>query len=140
MTLEQIEEYTYSTITTPVSSISSIYDASKYHAHLVGRYSRRQNSNILRGENFEAIWMDFRNITTATAVTIRVCTDMYGDQSILGDTVVTIDKGITDSTRGSAQIKVSIPFFNVSDNTTVYLFCKTNTSTVTLAASQFIWR
>jgi hypothetical protein len=139
-TLEQIEEYTYSTQDTTVASIGTSYNVAKYHTHLVGRYSKRQGSNILRGENFEAIWMDFASISSATAVTIRVCTDADGDQVILGDTAVTIDPGITTTSKGSAQIKVDIPFFNVTAGTTVFLFIKTNAGTLSLTKSQFVWR
>jgi hypothetical protein len=58
------------------------------------------------------------------AITMRVCSDLAGDVTILGDTTATISTGVTTAAKGGVTFKFDIPYSALDSN--FYVFWKCN--------------
>lgn len=59
-----------------------------------------------------------------TGITVRLCRDASGDETIVGDTTASISLGVTTPTEGSITVKIDSAYSNTDTN--LYLFFKTN--------------
>ncbi len=59
-----------------------------------------------------------------TGLTVRLCRDAAGNETIVGDTTASISLGVTTATEGSVTIKIDSSYSNTDAN--LYLFFKTN--------------
>ena len=109
---------------TPIAGITSSFDTDKKIQLDLTYYINNQFSGKLQG-----LWVFLSSISTASTITMRLCTDAQGDEIIVTDTVSTISTGITTGTKGSAIWSISLDVF-LSTNK-LYLFIKTDASTVT---------
>jgi hypothetical protein len=66
----------------------------------------------------------------ATTLTLRLTSDLAGDNTIFGDTTATISTGVTTATDGAVTIKIGAIYGSSSDN--LYLFWKTDAGTATV--------
>jgi hypothetical protein len=86
-----------------------------------------------------ALYMSVDTIALgATSITMRVCSDVAGDITILGDTTATISTGVTNSVKGSVTFKFDIPYSAPNSNFRVFWKCNAGTCQVrTLQVSWF---
>jgi len=79
---------------------------------------------------------------TPSTVTIRLCLDANGDQTIVPDTTATLVAGITTAATKCAAFAVDQTIFqqNAGDNRNLYLFAKVDSGTAVFAESVITWR
>jgi hypothetical protein len=79
----------------------------------------------------------------ATKLTVRVTSDVEGNESILPDTEATIATGIGTATTGSVAFSAGVGMTNLNPtqtDTVVYVWAKTNAGTCNLKESTIVWR
>ena len=113
--------------TTGQSSIASSFDVSKAMMIDMDMFPPHQPFEGY----LSMIVVQVSSISAATKLTLRVCKDAAGNQSIITDTVSDIYTGITDATKGTAVFALNAysKTANVND---LYCFVKTNTGTLTV--------
>ena len=141
MAVYQIGRNLYaSEIISAVASVGTAYDAAKIHTHTnVGRRLDAASGRLVPFGNLEALFLEVSNIASATKLTCRICSDAGGDISVIGDVEVTIDLGVTTSTKGTSQIKIDVPFLISQNSANLYRFVKCDAGSVTLEKSQISW-
>ena len=108
----------------PVTGITNSFDADKKIQLDLSYYINNQFSGKLQG-----LWVFLSSISTASTITMRLCTDAQGDEIVVTDTVSTISTGITTGTKGSAIWSISLDVFLFTNK--LYLFIKTDAGSVT---------
>lgn len=122
-----------------VTSVNANYATSKRHDHPLGRYEKGFNYNVAYG-TFLALFIEVDNISGAGSLYVKCCIDTAGDIATVGQTQVTIDKGISDNTIGTCQIKMDVPFYCGQDTDNISVFFKTDAGTLNIVKSQITWR
>ena len=81
--------------------------------------------------HLEGLFIQVSSIASSAAqITTKVTTDAAGDEAILTSTQDTIDVGVTTATDGSVSYKIDMDY--LFDASTIYVFCKTNTGSVSV--------
>jgi hypothetical protein len=76
-------------------------------------------------------------------LTVRLCSDAAGNESILPDTEATIATGVGTATTGSVAFSVGVGVSNINPTQTdslVYVFVRTDAGTCNLKESTLVWR
>ena len=110
-----------------LASVGTTYDAAKKIA--VGLSYSAQSYFLA---NIKTIQLYLSSISdgAATKITFKLCTDATGDNIIIPNTEIDLDRGITTTTKGNATISIDVDFF--AETETVYLFPKIDAGTVTI--------
>lgn len=127
-----------SVTTADVISVNQTYITSKRHDHPIPRYEKGFNYNVAYGV-FLALFVEVETISGAGSLFVKCCIDTAGDIATVGQTQVTIDKGITDDTKGTCQIKMDVPFYCGEDTDNISVFFKTDAGTLDVIKSQITW-
>ncbi len=82
---------------------------------------------------------------SATKITVRLCADAAGDETLVPDTEAELVAGITDANTQCAAFSVSLPLFQVLSgpgNGNLYLFAKVDNASTAPAFTQSVitWR
>lgn len=88
--------------------------------------------------NVQGIYVTVSDIVNATSITMRVCTDLNGDKSIIPDTQATIATGLTTSDSGMAVYKVDLDVYTSAE--VYYVFYKVNHGTLTVDSVTMTYR
>ena len=123
-----------------ITGIGTAYNASKKIDIQSEEYAANGVSPVFNGE-LKALLFALHNIDpTTTHVTCRLTVDSGGDYAVVGDVEVPIDKGISDSTKGTCQLLIGIPFKDkLLNSDSVYFFPKVNAGSADLVAIQLGW-
>jgi len=124
-----------------IASVGTSYDVTKFHLFDLKVPSSIDKSNPFRGFLRSMIIRAKSIAGGASKVTFRLCCDADGDYTILGDTEVAFDLGLTTATTGCAQILFDdYPFWEALTNSdNVYAFYKVDAGTVTIDLAQINW-
>jgi len=95
----------------------------------------RSQINILA--SMLEIQMD--NVSGATKITCCLSRDPLGDDFVLTQTETTIQVGLTNSTKGSALIRLDVVLRDVNDKI-LYLHVKTNAGTIDIVSAGLTFR
>ncbi len=137
--ISQIGRDIKSSVTTQdVTSINANYATSKRHDHPIPRYEKGFDYKVAYGI-FLALFVEVENISGAGSLYIKCCIDTAGDIATVGQTQVTIDTGISDSTKGTCQIKMDVPFYCGEDTDNISVFFKTDAGNLDIVKSQITW-
>ena len=113
--------------TTPITGIGSSFDVNKSFMIDMNMIPPHQPFEGY----FSMIIVQVSSISAATKLTIRVCKDSTGNECIITDTLSDLYSGISDSTKGSAIFALNA-YTKVHDINDLYVFCKTDTGTITV--------
>jgi hypothetical protein len=119
----------YAIDNTDIASIGTTFNAGKY-----------STINLSGGPFLGAISgvvIQLKNISLATTLTMRVCSEDSGDVCVITDTDSSIAPGVTTPTKGTADYRAAVDF--KIDTGTVYVFCKTNTGTCDIESVTITW-
>ena len=112
--------------TTQKTGVGTSYDASKK-----ATLELQMPSGFPLAFHLEGLFIQVSSIASSAAqITTKVIIDAAGDEAILTSTQDTIDVGVTTSTDGSVSYKIDMDY--LFDASTIYVFCKTNTGTVSV--------
>lgn len=78
------------------------------------------------------------SISSAATITFRLCTDAAGDNMLVTDTDGTIFAGVTTATAGSVSFRLDYDV-GLDSGSTVYLFHKVNTGSLTIDSIELCW-
>ena len=95
----------------------------------------RSQINILA--SMLEIQMD--NVSGATKITCCLSRDPLGDDFVLTQTETTIQTGLTNSTKGSALIRLDVVLRDVNDKI-LYLHVRTNSGTIDIVSAGLTFR
>jgi hypothetical protein len=122
------------------AAVGTSYDLAKYHALEV-----RGVSGVVGPSDFPYRFLEFESLFVAlssiaggaSTVTIRICSDVTGDQAVIAEATATIYAGLTTATLGSLSIHMLdyTAACAVGTNQTLYVFFKTDVGTVTVDGS-----
>lgn len=76
-------------------------------------------------------------VVTAASLTMRLTTDLAGDQVVFGDTTATISTGVTTANAGSVSFKIDSLWSSDTDN--LYLFWKLDAGTAVVENIKITW-
>lgn len=136
---------------TPVASIGTTFDVTKFHLHDLIPDQTFPNSapnrfpgvtrKTLFNNRIEGLHVRVTSIAGGAAkLTCRITADAAGDFTLMPDTEAAIAPGITTATSGCVAYDIGIPFFGiVNADSKFYLWVKTDAGTVTLAQSCITW-
>ena len=126
---------------TDIASVGTSYDLAKKHTFDLLAPKSAGSQNPFRAFLRSMFFRCTSIAGGAAKVTIRICTDTAGDFTILGDTEVALDLGISTATTGCAQILFDdYPFWEYINNSdTVYAFYKVDAGTATIDVAQINW-
>jgi len=125
--------------TQDVESIGISYNTSKKHEHPIGRAESSLGYEIPYGECL-GVWVELDDISSAAKMSVMIASDAAGDVPNLTSSDITIDTGVTTSTKGTIQMFFGMPFYIGQDTDSVYLFFKVDAGTCTVKKSQLTWR
>ena len=126
---------------TDIASVGTSYNVAKFHLFDLNVTPSISVSNAFKGF-LRSMIIRVKSIAGgASKVTFRICTDATGDFTVLGDTEVALDIGLTTATTGCGQILFEdYPFWESITNTdNVYVFYKVDAGTVTIDYAQISW-
>lgn len=121
-----------------ITSINMSYAAAKRHDHPIPRYEKGFDYKVAYGV-FLALFVEVENISSAGSLYVKCCIDSAGDIATVGQTLVAIDTGISDATKGTCQIKMDVPFYCGEDTDNISVFFKTDAGTLDVVKSQITW-
>ena len=126
---------------TDIAAVGTSYVLAKKHTFDLKVATSAGTANPFRAFMRSMFFRCTSIVGGAAKVTIRLCLDAAGDFTILGDTEVTLDLGITTATTGSGQILFDdYPFWEYINNTdTIYAFYKVDAGTATIDVAQINW-
>jgi hypothetical protein len=136
---------------TPVASIGTTFDVTKFHLHDLIPDQTFPNSapnrfpgvtrKTLFNNRIEGLHVRVTSIAGGAAkLTCRITADAAGDFTLMPDVEAAIALGITTATSGCVAYDIGIPFFGiVNADSKFYLWVKTDAGTVTLAQSCITW-
>ena len=136
---------------TPVASVGTAFDVTKFHLHDLIPDQTFPNSapnrfpgvtrKTLFNNRIEGLHVRVTSIAGGAAkLTCRITADAAGDFALMPDTEASIALGITTATSGCVAYDIGIPFFGiVNADSKFYLWVKTDAGTVTLAQSCITW-
>lgn len=124
-----------------IAAVGTAYDVTKVHTFDLSVSKSSGTSNPFRGFLRSMMFRCTNLAGGAAKVTIRLCIDADGDYTVLGDTEVVLDIGVTTATTGCGQILFDdYPFWEYLNNSdTVYAFYKVDAGTATIDMSQINW-
>jgi len=124
-----------------IAGVGTSYDVTKYHLFDLNVIQSIGTLNPFKGFLRSMIIRATSITGGASKVTFRICCDANGDYTVLGDTEVAFDLGLTTATTGCAQVLFDdYPFWEAltqSDN--VYVFYKVDAGSVTIDLAQINW-
>ena len=88
--------------------------------------------------NFQGLFVQLSSISSATKLTMRICTDAAGDNILIPDTEAEIAIGITTASKGVAAYGVDLDVYTTTE--TYYVFYKTDAGTVTVEEATLTYR
>ena len=88
--------------------------------------------------NFQGLYVQLSSISSATKLTMRICTDAAGDNILIPDTEAEIATGITTASKGVAAYGVDLDVYSTTE--TYYVFYKTDAGTVTIDEATLTYR
>tara|TARA_Y100001938_G_scaffold150489_1_gene241651 strand:+ start:1767 stop:2177 length:411 start_codon:yes stop_codon:yes gene_type:complete len=122
-----------STDTTQKTSVGNSYDAAK-KATLV----LNMPSGFPLNFHLEGLWVQMSSLNSSpTKLTIKISKDANGDECIVTGTESTIETGVTTATDGSCVYKIDLDY--VFSSSSVYVFFKTDTGTVSVDAVELTY-
>jgi hypothetical protein len=130
--------YHSSTVDTDKTTIGSSFDLAKVHQHTLS-----EGPILSSGAFFgliEGLFVQLKNIDSATKIIATVALDAAGDYKFFPDTEAEIALGITDSTNGTAVFNFGLPLKNFLNSSSLYVFIRTDAGTVTLDATHLTYR
>tara|TARA_R100001594_G_C4024901_1_gene259970 strand:+ start:1103 stop:1501 length:399 start_codon:yes stop_codon:yes gene_type:complete len=80
--------------------------------------------------NMQGIYVKLSAVSSATKLTMRICTDAAGDDILIPDTEADIALGITTANKGYAAFGVDLDIFTETE--TYYVFYKVDAGSVTV--------
>lgn len=83
--------------------------------------------------------IQMNNVSGATKITCCLSRDPLGDDFVLTQTETTIQAGLTNSTKGSALIRLDVVLRDVNDKI-LYLHVKTNAGTIDIVSAGLTFR
>ena len=115
---------------TDVAAVGTAFNVAKY------------NTVALRGGPFlgtiSGIVIQVKAILGgASALTMRITSDVTGDACVITDTPSTIATGVTTAAEGTAIYAANVNFSTAGG--TVYVFCRTDAGTVTIDSVTITW-
>ncbi len=125
-----------------IAAVGTSYDLAKFHTiNLKSAGGVSMNGQPFRGF-LRSMIIRAKNLAGGAAkVTFRLCCDTGGDFTILGDTEVALDLGLTTATTGCGQVLFDdYPFWEaLSNSDTIYAFYKVDAGTATIDLAQINW-
>ena len=115
-----------STNNTEITGISNNFDVNKKHElNLDTDYRKSFIGRI------HQLWVDFTDaINSPTTITMRLCKDENGNCMLATDTISVCAFGLTVTDSGSVAWTINIRL--ILDTEKVYLFCKTDTGSLSI--------
>lgn len=110
---------------TQKTSVSTSYDASKKAS-----LALQMPSGFPLNFHLEGLYIQMSSVSSATEITIKICTDAAGDQAIVTGTTSTIEAGVTTATDGSAVYKIDLDY--IFEASPVYVFYKVEAGSVSV--------
>ena len=128
-------------VVTDVAAVGNAFDVTKFHEHDL--YADTSGKGRIFADRVESVIVRVKTLAGSPAPTkiiIRCCFDATGDYTWLPDTEALISTGLTTTTSGCTAFEYKLPIKNVINNdSTVYLFFKTDNGTCTVDASCITW-
>jgi hypothetical protein len=88
----------------------------------------------------EALHLRVTNITGgAKTLSVKVCLDAAGDFTLVPDTELPLDPGLTTADSACAALKVQIPIFAIFGGSKVFVFAHLDAGTADFAQSCVTW-
>ena len=88
--------------------------------------------------NLQGLYVKVSTIVTAASLTMRLTTDVAGDEIVIGDTAATLSTGITTGAEGAAVWRINIDA--VISGKVLYAYFKTDAGTLTVTNVQLVYR
>jgi hypothetical protein len=139
----RIRHFVHTSQTTGTTALTTSYGTARTH-----NLTQGLAPFITAGTSWTA-FLESLNITVdtiaagATSLTLRVTSDVGGDECIIPDTTATISTGISTATDGTVAFSSGIAFTNINTanqaDAIVYVWVKTNAGTCNLAYSTIVW-
>lgn len=108
--------------------------------HQISLWSDSTNvqGNNRAAARLSAIWIKVDTIAAAaSSLTFRLTRDAAGNDTVIGDTTVTMSTGITTATEGAITAKIDIDYLHT--DATLWCHMKTNVGTCNVKRIELFW-